>query len=85
MEMLEPALDDMLPKLCWVSISHIADRDRLIGELSVLADLGQQRGIRIICGGQAMDDVRGEVDGIEFLDALVDLLLFGGARTGRHA
>ena len=52
--MLEPAIDSIKPSLCWVSVSFIDSVDSLRDQLSLLAALGQSRGVNIVCGGSAL-------------------------------
>ena len=74
LEMLEPAIDTVQPSLCWVSISFIDSMDRLRGQLSHLARLGQSRGVKIVCGGRALvGEVKQGTGNITFLTQLREL------------
>ena len=56
LELLEPALDNMQPELCWVSVSYVASMPRLKQQLSHLGRIADMKGIQVICGGQAIDE-----------------------------
>lgn len=74
LEMLSPAMDDVKPQLCWVSVSYVASSQRLREQLSSLAESGEGRGVQIICGGRAFEeDPQLKCDGIEFLSDLPEL------------
>ncbi len=74
LEMLEPAMDAVQPCLCWVSVSFVDSMDRLREQLSLLARLGQSRGVEIVCGGRALvGEVKQGTGKITFLTQLREL------------
>jgi methanogenic corrinoid protein MtbC1 len=74
LEMLEPAMDAVQPSLCWVSVSYIDSMERLRRQLSLVARLGQSRGVKIVCGGRALvDEVMQGMGNITFLTQLREL------------
>jgi len=50
------ALLEMRPRLCWISISHIADHDALVAGLNELYRAVSASGIQVAIGGRAVDD-----------------------------
>lgn len=50
------ALGKLKPKLCWVSVSHIADLDSYIAGLNDLYRATHDAGIALAIGGRAIDD-----------------------------
>jgi len=56
LEMLEPALDELNPQLCWVSVSHVENDQRLHEQLASLARIAQDRNVEVICGGRALNE-----------------------------
>lgn len=74
LELLAPAMDDVRPRLCWVSVSHVESMSRLREQLSWLSEIGRDRGIKIICGGRAVaDELKHGLGGITFLTQLSEL------------
>ena len=79
LEMLEPAVEEMKPEICWVSVSYIDSTSRLQEQLEFLADLGVKHRMTVLCGGQALQDqIRSNVSGIKFVDHLRALEQFAG-------
>ncbi len=77
LEMLVPALDQIRPRLCWVSVSHVESVARMRDQLSLLGETGRQRDISVICGGRALNDELKDPDwGVTFLEDLRELSRF---------
>lgn len=71
LELLEPALDSIKPELCWVSISYIASFRRLKEQLHHLGKLANERGVQLICGGQAISEpMLHGIDHVEYVPEL---------------
>jgi methanogenic corrinoid protein MtbC1 len=50
------AIAKLKPKLCWISISHIADLEALVAGLNELHRATSSAGIALAIGGRAVDD-----------------------------
>lgn len=74
LEMLAPAIDDIQPRLCWVSVSYIDSMARMREQLSLLGGIGCSKGVKVVCGGRALsDEVKHGHTGITFLTELREL------------
>lgn len=74
LEMLQPAIEDVQPKLCWVSVSYIESIQRLRQQLLYLGKLGHRRGVEIVCGGRALtEQVQRGLRHVNFVDQLHQL------------
>ncbi|MGI9474583.1 MAG: hypothetical protein ACR2NZ_23810 [Rubripirellula sp.] len=74
LELLDPAVQDLRPQICWVSVSFVDAPERLRQQLESLSEKGQADGFRILCGGQALDeDLREGLSDVTFVDRLRDL------------
>lgn len=71
LELLEPALDRIKPDLCWVSVSYVDSLPRLEQQLHNLGLLARDRGVKVVCGGQAIDAQM--LQGIPYLDYVPEL------------
>jgi hypothetical protein len=81
LEFLAPAIEDVRPGVCWVSVSHVDSDARLAEQLSFLAECGRKRGVEILCSGQALNnELRHGIGDITFLDELRDVEAFVLAR-----
>ena len=71
LEMLAPAIEDVRPDVCWVSVSYVDSSERMREQLSFLGELGRTRGVEILCGGQGLNnDLRHGIEGITFVGEL---------------
>jgi MerR family transcriptional regulator, light-induced transcriptional regulator len=69
------AIGDLLPQLCWVSISYYADRAGLAERLATLADRASSVGALLAVGGRALDDdLRRELPKVTWCDRMKDLV-----------
>jgi methanogenic corrinoid protein MtbC1 len=74
LEFLAPAVEDLRPSLCWVSVSYVESPDRLRQQLEFLGEKGRADGIRILCGGHAItDELRQGISDITFVGDLSEL------------
>jgi len=80
--MMAPAIEDLRPRLCWVSASYVESVARLREQLWKLGEVAAHRGARVICGGRAIgEDLKHERFGVTFLSDLNELNDF--AAVGR--
>jgi methanogenic corrinoid protein MtbC1 len=85
LEFLEPAIAQLRPGVCWVSVSHVNSDARLAEQLSFLAECGRKHGVEILCGGQALkNEMRIGISDITFLNELRDIEDFVSAVTDRR-
>ena len=76
LELLAPAMEDLRPDLCWVSVSYTDSPARLRQQLEFLGEKGRADQIRILCGGQAItNELRQGISDITFVDDLCDLAM----------
>jgi excisionase family DNA binding protein len=69
------AIDDLAPRLCWVSISHVADRGVLLDRLEALSARATADGALLAVGGRALDDdMRRRLPSVTFCDRMKDLV-----------
>lgn len=74
LELLNPAMEDLRPSLCWVSVSFVDSRDRLRQQLEFLGERGRAYGCPVLVGGQAItDDLQRGLTDITFVNRLRDL------------
>jgi len=74
LELLGPAIDDMRPSICWISVSYIQSADRLRQQLRYVGEKGRDSGVQVVCGGQALnDEIRDGISEVTFVDQLRDL------------
>lgn len=55
LESMEQAVADLGPRLCWLSVSHIDDRDALVAGIEQLSKRCKRRGAALVVGGRAID------------------------------
>jgi excisionase family DNA binding protein len=68
------AIDDLAPKLCWVSISYVGDRGVLVDRIDALAGRATASGARLVVGGRAIDDeLRRRLSSVTVCDRMKDL------------
>lgn len=53
---LAQAIVDLKPRLCWISISHIASQESLVAEFNDLSRRVRAAGIALAVGGRAVDE-----------------------------
>ena len=51
---LERAVEETQPRLVWISVSHIAEEERLVGEINRVFAAADQRGASLALGGRAL-------------------------------
>lgn len=74
LELLAPAMEELQPRICWVSVSYVDSPERLRQQLRFLSERGRACGTGILCGGQALtDDLRIGHGDVMFVDRLRDL------------
>lgn len=74
LEMLAPAIEEIQPDICWVSVSYVKCVERLRHQLQYLGEKARAAGTLIVCGGQALDDeIRDGLCDITFVERLRDL------------
>ena len=68
------AVDELKPKLVWISVSHLADPEQFISEYGDFYRTIESRGIAVALGGQALTpELRGHLPHTTFGDGFVHL------------
>jgi len=71
------AVDEMQPKLVWLSVSHLADSERFVLEYGDFNRTMESRGIAVTLGGQALTpELRGRLAPTTFGEGFVQLAAF---------
>lgn len=72
---LQAVLADLAPRLLWLNLSYVPDRQRLVCQYAELFDDAQARGVAVLLGGQALDaDLRAHLRCTGLCDSMVDLI-----------
>ena len=74
------ALDEMRPKLVWVSVSHVADEKRFPGQYNPFYRHAERLGVPVVVGGRGLtESLRSKIPYTAYGDGLSNLAAF--ART----
>ena len=74
------ALDEMRPKLVWISVSHVADETRFPGQYNPFYRHAEQLGVPVVVGGRGLtESLRSKIPYTAYGDGLSNLAAF--ART----
>jgi methanogenic corrinoid protein MtbC1 len=77
METLCAAVRDMQPRLFWLSISYINDRDAFLSQYRKLHEATKECGVALVVGGRALDDqIRLQMEYASHCDNLRHLVSF---------
>lgn len=77
----QPSLIDAVrkirPRLCWLSVSHVADADRFVAELNELFDAAKAGGTALVVGGRGFsEELRRRCRYTTYCERLKDLHAF---------
>ena len=77
LEAFETAVEQFAPRLIWLSVSHVADRERFLADYAKLYKLCAARGVPVAVGGSALEaTLRGRMAYTSFGDGLTQLAAF---------
>jgi excisionase family DNA binding protein len=84
------SLAELRPRLLWISVSHLVDRDRFLSEYQQLYEEAQRAGVAVVIGGRALTEtIRSAMsytchgDGLRHLSAFARSLYDPGCRPKR--
>jgi len=74
------AVVELAPQICWVSISHFADRAELLERLQALSASASAAGALLAVGGRALDDeLRRQLPIVTWCDRMKDLVVLAAS------
>jgi MerR family transcriptional regulator, light-induced transcriptional regulator len=78
------ALVELRPRLLWISVSELVDRDRFLAEYRELYQEAERAGVPVVIGGRALDSsLRGAMPYTCYGDGLRHLAAFARSQHGR--
>ena len=77
------ALLELRPRLLWLSVGHVADRDRFLAEYRELYQEAERAGVPVVIGGRALvDSLRAVMPYTCYGDGLRHLAAFARSHHG---
>ena len=83
MSSFRQALTELRPRLLWISVSHLVDRDRFLAEYRELYQDAERAGVAVVIGGRALvDSLRTAMPYTCYGDGLRHLAAFARSHHG---
>ncbi len=74
---LKAAIETVRPRLFWLSISHVSQRETFVRDFRLLHDAALSRGVALVLGGRGVDhDLRGRLTWAFCADSLTGMVDF---------
>lgn len=80
MKSMAAAVSQLKPRFCWLSVSHLEDRDAFVAEYQRFYAVAKAAGVPVIVGGKVLDsELRKQVSFTSYGDTLQHLVEFAGS------